>query len=175
MAIAIILLLALSAPVTFARPLTIVIDNNQVAGTILYLALYTAEEGGGDWQQVPYHTVKRVLPMDETAEIQLDLPDGDYAARAYVDVNSNGVLDSGRSNRPQEPFAISSPANRGRPSLRFANAIFKLDDTNNRIIMSLMYPKGAAPEAEASEEAAAEREPGVQQNSEAASSNSDVN
>lgn len=137
--ITIIMLLAVSAPL--AHSLTIVIDDNRVAGETLFLAIYTADNPNSNWQQEPYRTLKFVLPEETTAEVELDLPAGDYAVRAFVDTNGNGELETGRHNRPQEPFAISSSTERRKPSVHFKHAAFRVDEDMNTLVLKLNYPK----------------------------------
>lgn len=54
------------------------------------------------------------------------LPRGNYAIKAYHDVNDNGVLDRGRLGIPKEPYGFSNDA-RGRfGPPRFEEARFRL-------------------------------------------------
>lgn len=85
-----------------------------------------------------------ILPADSNFMLTIDFPDGLYAVRAYVDRNRNGHLDTSRSGRPREPFAISIGAQRRKPSSRFRESIFLLDEINTRINLTLSYPRSAS-------------------------------
>jgi len=135
-------LLALWASNSFARVLTISLNDVRAAGATLYVAVYSTEDGQGSWQQEPYRTLKLTLPEAATAEFELDLPDGRYALRAYVDIDGSGELETARFNRPLEPFTLSSATHQDKPSVHFRNAVFVVDEQNQSLQLTLFYPEG---------------------------------
>jgi uncharacterized protein (DUF2141 family) len=135
-------LLGLWAPVSLARTLTLSLNDVRTAGATLYMAIYSADGGQGSWQQEPLRALKFILPKSTTAEFELDLPDGLYAIRAFVDIDGSGELETARFNRPLEPFTLSSATQQDKPSVHFANAIFPLDEEHKFLQLTLFYPQG---------------------------------
>ncbi len=136
-------LLALWAPASLARMLSISLNDVRTAGATLYVAVYSTKDGQGTWQQEPYRTLKLTLPEAATAEFELDLPDGLYALRAYVDIDGSGELETARFNRPLEPFTLSSATQQDKPSVHFHNAVFAVDEQHQSLELTLFYPKAA--------------------------------
>ncbi len=135
-------LVSLSASNLSARPLQILVTNNQSPEADLYLAVYLGSDDKG-WQQEPSHTERFVLPQEQKAEFVLDIPDGAYAIRAFVDLNGNGELETRSFNRPEEPFSISQGNDEDEPSIHFDKAVFPLNESNTSVELLLIYPKGS--------------------------------
>lgn len=135
-------LLLLFAAIAQARSVDVVVDNNQAPGKTLYLAVFAAKNGQGSWQQEHHSALKLTLPAESPTTLTLKLPDGQYAMRAYVDMNGNGKLDTASFNRPEEPYAISLAPGRDEPSVRFHNAVFTIGEDRSSVRLGLVYPDG---------------------------------
>lgn len=132
-----------------ARTLTVTITDNRAEGSTFYLVVIPGREGGS-WDDEPAAKMMEILPASEQISWSLELPDGDYAARAYVDLNNNGVLDSGAFNRPTEPFALSIGKQRDKPSRHYHESIFVVNEDQDELTMRLYYPKPAVHELSSS-------------------------
>jgi hypothetical protein len=79
-----------------------------------------------------------------------------------VDLSGDGALDTARSGRPQEPFAISLGDKRRKPSHRFKTAVFALTVENPSLLLTLRYPKSLATPAVTGSEPAATETPSLE-------------
>lgn len=132
-----------------ARTLTVTVTDNRAEGSTFYLVVIPGKEGGS-WDDEPAAQMMKTLPASEQISWSLEVPDGDYAARAYVDLNNNGVLDSGAFNRPTEPFALSIGKQRDKPSRHYKESIFVVNEDQDELTMRLYYPKPAEEELSSS-------------------------
>ena len=106
----------------------------------MYIAIY-AGTGKGSWQDEPVLRLQNSVSDEPNSIIEVDLPDGRYAARAFLDRNQNGQLDTGRSGKPLEPFAISVGEHRKKPSLKFSESVFVISPEQRQCHLTLRYPK----------------------------------
>ncbi len=124
------------------RALTIVVKDIRLPDKPLYLAVYDGNAREG-WEAEPLKQISHRLPQDDTLTLSLDLPGGRYAVRAFVDTTDSGELDTRSFDRPREPFAISLGDGRERPSRRFSESVFTLDESGDTIHLLLHYPRGS--------------------------------
>lgn len=133
----------------------VAIAGNQSPGATLYLALYPAndlrehppgEKGYRAWNRDVYQSLKVELPEQASLRVPVQLEEGYYAARAYVDENANGELDTTRLGRPQEPFAISVGMGRDEPSAKFHQSVFYVGKETTELPLGLIYPAEDAQE-----------------------------
>ena len=74
----------------------------------IMVALYdTAEAYSGG---VPVRAAEVDVAAGQTEAVFADLPAGDYAMKAFHDVNGNGRMDTNPFGMPNEPFAFSNNA-----------------------------------------------------------------
>lgn len=72
-----------------------------------------------------------------TAQMTIDLPEGDYAISAFADENKNGKLDLFMGKIPKEPFGFSKnpPIIGGAP--RYSQCEIKVEESNNSFAIKL--------------------------------------
>ena len=76
---------------------------------------------GGIYSNTTYNTNNppeysfQGLPVNDTLNISLQIPQGEYVIQVYQDTNNNGKLDFGLFNIPKEPIGISNWNGRGIP------------------------------------------------------------
>ncbi|SDU23293.1 DUF2141 domain-containing protein [Halopseudomonas salegens] len=124
-----------------ASPLCLLITDNRSPALPLYLAVYPAS--AEDWGNEPHLLLQDILPETDTVEIALEIPPGDYAIRAFVDLNGDGELNLNHKDRPTEPFASSLSHDRNRRSQRFEHAIISLSADEPCARLNLTYPRGS--------------------------------
>lgn len=76
-----------------------------------------------------------------------DLPAGDHALKAFIDLNGNGVLDTNEQGIPREPYGLSNNVV-GKPGATlYDKARFVLSPGENqiRVRMRGKAPEGATP------------------------------
>lgn len=120
-------------------PLCLRIDAQQSAGLPLYLAAYRAD--AGSWDAEPDLLLRKVLPEQASTRIDLPLPPGAYAFRAFVDLNADEELNLNQRGHPVEPYASSQHPDRRRRSLRFAHAILDMTTDAPCAPLELTYPR----------------------------------
>ena len=122
-----------------ASPFQLLVTGNDSPALQLYTAVYPASAEG--WEGEPILLLRNVLPESDPAEIELDIPPGDYAIRAFVDQDGNGELNLSRIGRPTEPYASSLSPDRKRRSQRFEHAIVTLSADQPSVSIGLTYPR----------------------------------
>ncbi len=117
-------LVAFLSPTLSAAELIVKVNNIQQVQGSLYISLYNDEQGFN----TNNNFVKREkITIDKnTLQVKLgDLPAGDYALKAYQDVNNNGKMDF-NGMLPAEPYGFSSKSKELAPP-GFTDAKFTLD------------------------------------------------
>lgn len=127
---------------SWARPVTLHIEDCRTHGAPFYIILLDGDESGS-WQDTPRLQLVQETPSESSFDISIELPDGRYAARAYIDINQNQQLDTTKLGRPLEPFAISIGENRRNVSRHFKDSIFVVDEKHTRPQLTLHYPKAS--------------------------------
>lgn len=122
-----------------ASPFQLLVTGNGSPALPLYTAVYPAS--AESWQGEPILLLRNTLPETDTAEIGLDIPPGDYAIRAFVDLDDNGELNLNSRGRPTEPYASSLSPDRNRRSQRFEHAIIRLSADQPSVTLALTYPR----------------------------------
>lgn len=133
-----ITLLSVSGP-SAASPLQLQITGNGSPALPLYVAVYPAS--AERWEGEPILRLRSMLPESDVAEIGLDIPPGEYAIRAFVDLDGDGKLDLNTRGRPTEPYASSLSPNRSRRSQRFKHAVITLSADQPSVSLDLTYPR----------------------------------
>lgn len=118
----------------FAAELIVEVDNIQEVKGSIYLSLYKDEKS---FDANSNFVARQKATVDKkTVRINLgDLPAGDYAIKAYHDVNNNGRMDF-NGPMPEEPFGTSSKSKEMAPP-NYQDAKFTLDK-NQLIKIHLM-------------------------------------
>lgn len=125
-----------------ASPLRLLVTGNDSPAMPLYIAVYP--DSAEDWDGEPILLLREVLPETDIVDIALNIPPGDYAIRAFVDLDGNGQLDLSRRGRPTEPYASSLNRDRTRRSQRFEHAIIRLSADQPSVTLGLTYPRETA-------------------------------
>lgn len=118
------LLTACISPNLLAAELVVVVDNIKDIKGSLYVSLYN-KEASFDSNE---NAVKRQKVSVDKATMSVnlgDLPAGEYAVKAYQDVNSSGAMDF-NGPMPAEPFGSSSKSKELAPP-SYKDAKFTLD------------------------------------------------
>lgn len=121
-------------------PASVLVDNIQPPGGTLYVAFYNAT-ADGSWQDEPLLRLQTAIAETPSQHLEIGLADGRYTARAYLDRNHNGRLDTDKSGKPLEPFAVSLGAGRKKPSIKFSESVFEISPQKREVRMTLRYPK----------------------------------
>jgi len=79
------------------------INNTTGKGGSIYLAIFDSAESYK--KKTPL--VSKVL-KEGTSSVELTLPEGEYMATVYIDVNGNGKMDANLVGMPKEPVGISN-------------------------------------------------------------------
>lgn len=122
-----------------AQEYAIQVTENRLPGQPLYVEVYPAD--ARSWQGEPSAQLRFTLPDTPTGRFPLSLPAGNYAVRAFVDLNDNQMLDTLESGRPAEPYSTSIGSGRKRPSPGFARSVRTLSAQTPVIELQLRYPK----------------------------------
>lgn len=98
---------ALAAAPAFAADLTVVFPDAAAEGRIMVAVFDSAEayQAGR-----PVKAAQLDAAAGETRVTFDDLPDGDYAVRAFHDLNADGRMNTNPFGMPTEPFAFSNNA-----------------------------------------------------------------
>lgn len=103
-----VLVTLLTAAPVFAADLTVAFQDSASQGRIM-VALYDSAEAY-DGQGRPAQVAMLDAAAGETRTVFKDLPDGDYAIRAFHDLNGDGKMNANPFGMPIEPFAFSNNA-----------------------------------------------------------------
>ncbi|MGV9008344.1 DUF2141 domain-containing protein [Brevundimonas sp.] len=102
--------LMLGGTATHAEPagdtLTLTFETGANTGTVM-ISLYDAEAAYSGGEPVASTAIAASGPVVAVFE---DLPAGDYAVKAFHDVNGNGRMDANPFGMPVEPYAFSNNA-----------------------------------------------------------------
>ena len=108
LALAAALTVAAPAAPAFAADLTVAFPSAAPQGQIMVAVFNSEANYGGEGQPV------QVAMLDAAAgqtSITFDgLPDGDYAVRAFHDLNGDGKMNTNPFGMPTEPYAFSNNA-----------------------------------------------------------------
>lgn len=128
------LLTALISTNLSAAELIVEIENIQDVKGTLYFSLYKDEQGFNANDN--FVARQRASVDKKTIQVSFgDVPAGEYAVKAYQDVNDNGKMDFNGS-MPAEPFGTSSKSKEIAPP-SFASAKFTLDK-NQKVQVNLL-------------------------------------
>ena len=116
--------LTITGPNLFAAELTVEVTNIQPIQSTLYISLYKDAQGFNANNNF-VRREKINVDKNTTQLILNDLPAGDYALKAFQDVNNNGKMDFD-GIRPAEPYGSSSNSTEFAPP-NFLDARFTLD------------------------------------------------
>ena len=110
-ALASILALTVAAP-AFAEPaagpsVRFDFETGAQTGKIMVALYDTAEAYSGG---APVRAAQVDVAAGQTDAVFADLPSGEYAMKAFHDVNGNGRMDTNPFGMPTEPFAFSNNA-----------------------------------------------------------------
>lgn len=104
------LTLMLGATSAFAEPagdtVTLTFETGANTGTVM-IALYDSEAAYSGGAPVASKAIPASGPVVAAFE---NLPAGDYAVKAFHDVNGNGQMDASPFGMPTEPYAFSNNA-----------------------------------------------------------------
>lgn len=119
------LLAAVISPNLLAAELVVVVDNIKEVQGSLYVSLYDKE---ANFEANENALKRQKVNVDKTTmSVNFgDLPTGEYAVKAYQDVNDNGKIDFTTMGPPSEPFGSSSKSKELAPST-YKDAKFTLD------------------------------------------------
>jgi len=134
------LALALSAHFSSAATLQLMLSGEVLPG-VVYIAVYdgSAEKG---WRSEPVHQIKLDFKNSEfVAPEEIELDEGMYAIRAYIDTNNNHQLDVNGVGYPREPVSHSKGKNRTKVSRKFKNAVFALSQGVSSMTLDFIQPK----------------------------------
>ncbi|WP_284878107.1 DUF2141 domain-containing protein [Brevundimonas sp. MEB006b] len=99
---------ALTAAPAFAADLTVAFPSAAPQGQIMVAVFNSEANYGGEGQPAQ---VAMLDAADGQTSITFDgLPDGDYAVRAFHDLNGDGKMNTNPFGMPVEPFAFSNNA-----------------------------------------------------------------
>ena len=98
---------ALAAP-AFAADLTVAFPGAAPQGQIMVAVFNSEANYGGEGQ--PAHVAMLDAAAGQTSVTFDGLPDGDYAVRAFHDLNGDGKMNTNPFGMPVEPFAFSNNA-----------------------------------------------------------------
>jgi uncharacterized protein (DUF2141 family) len=106
---------------------------NSTKGTV-NVAVYNSEK---EFLKTPFMSMKKDADTVGLVFEFTGVPNGDYTVSLYHDVNANGELDKNFMGIPDEPYGVSNEGRRmfGPPS--YSGALFKIEDYNVRLRISL--------------------------------------
>ena len=96
-----------SAP-AFAADLTVAFPTAAAQGQIMVALFGSEANSGGEGQPVRYAMID-AAGGHKSATFE-GLPDGDYAVRAFHDLNGDGEMNTNPFGMPTEPYAFSNNA-----------------------------------------------------------------
>lgn len=102
-----LLLSVLFAQSVLASDLNVDFRHDQAG--ILHAALYRAADGFTDQDKAVYK-IKQDTAKEGSQMIVRNLPPGQYAIKAFLDLNRNGQLDKNLLGMPKEPYGYSNNA-----------------------------------------------------------------
>ena len=119
----------------FAEDVTFTVEIHDVTvnrGTII-LGFYSSERSfTNENPDISF----QLNPTDSIISYEIVLPEGEYMIGIHQDLNGNGVMDYGLFRFPKEPYAFSKM--KGKIPGNFNQSKTRIDNLNNRIIMSLV-------------------------------------
>ena len=136
-----LLTLTLTPLAGLADDFTLQVKNNLSPGATLYVAVYRAAHDS--WEAQADYQLQQRLPQSSTLSLPLAIPSGQYALRAFVDIDDNKTLNTRSLGRPTEPFASSIGSGRTQPSIHFERSVLPLDAAHPSVTLTLSYPKAA--------------------------------
>ncbi|GGY77839.1 hypothetical protein GCM10011613_23030 [Cellvibrio zantedeschiae] len=117
-----------------AAELIVEVENIQDIKGTLYFSLYKDEKGFNANEN--FVARQRVSVDKKTVQVNFgDVPAGEYAVKAYQDVNDNGKMDFNGA-MPAEPYGTSSKSKEIAPP-SFTSAKFTLDK-NQKVQVNLL-------------------------------------
>ncbi|MEE2850635.1 MAG: DUF2141 domain-containing protein [Pseudomonadota bacterium] len=99
---------ALTAAPAFAADLTVAFPSAAPQGQIMVAVFNSEANYGGEGQ--PAQVAMLDAAAGQTSVTFDGLPDGDYAVRAFHDLNGDGKMNTNPFGMPVEPFAFSNNA-----------------------------------------------------------------
>ena len=90
-----------------AEPVTFQFETGASEGTIMLAVFNSADGWNGRGQPVAADAIR--VRSGQTS-VTLDLPAGDYALRAFHDINGDGEMNTNPFGMPTEPYAFSNNA-----------------------------------------------------------------
>ncbi len=122
--IAIALLAAPAAAI--AQPVTVTFSHLTPTQGTLMVGVYISEADYGAGKA----SGGTMVPVTgDTAQVTIDVPEGDCALKVFHDVNGNGKLDTNPFGMPIEPFAFSNNAKGHMGPATWADAHFAVTAT----------------------------------------------
>lgn len=112
--------------VAHAGDLTLEISAPTERQGIVLAALFNKIEGFP--RDKPLFTARAQLVQGKAILLFANLPKGDYAATAFLDENSNTLLDTNLFGIPTELYGFSRNARNPAGPPPFANAVFRIED-----------------------------------------------
>ncbi len=108
LALAAALTVAAPAAPAFAADLTVAFPSAAPPGQIMVAVFNSEASYGGEGQ--PAQVAMLDVAAGQTSITFDGLPDGDYAVRAFHDLNGDGKMNTNPFGMPVEPFAFSNNA-----------------------------------------------------------------
>jgi len=108
LALAAALTVAAPAALAFAADLTVAFPSAARQGHIMVAVFNSEANYGGEGQ--PAQVAMLDAAAGQTSVTFDGLPDGDYAVRAFHDLNGDGKMNTNPFGMPVEPFAFSNNA-----------------------------------------------------------------
>lgn len=127
-----------------AASLTIHLQDYRHPGATAYIAVYAVKDGAS-WGDEPAKLIMSPPLAGDEMKLEAELPAGRYALRAFVDINSNGELDTGAFGKPKEPFAFSRKTG-AADSLRFKAAAVDVGESGE-LVLRFLHPEAKASKA----------------------------
>ena len=119
-----------------SKKLSVKISNIQIKGKILYVGIYRASDEFPEFGK--YWKNTKVISTSTEMNVEFEVPFGDYAVAASLDLNGNGRLDKNFVGYPKEPFGFS---NNFKPTLSgpdFSDCKFTFTQQNSLLTIKLI-------------------------------------
>lgn len=136
--LAAVLLITCASQMAIAAPVKIKFTNTGKQRGVLKIAVFNNPRFFPD--NAAGIILKKSLPVTRsqtTAEIDVDLPEGDYAISVILDENGNDRLDTNVLGIPTERFGFSNNPSIRRGAPRFSQCEVRVEETGANLSINL--------------------------------------